>query len=139
MVSITEGIQNIEFGLWSTRCRSVYIPPEQECGSILQLVPRHQLPTMEPVFPSSAESPTRTINNNSCDTNFEVCNLVSGPIDPVNLEVGPFSSNDDHIGSKKRKVAALGKQALALDGLEDQRRFLKSQDLGTYVVECILS
>ncbi|OMJ15319.1 hypothetical protein AYI70_g7346, partial [Smittium culicis] len=158
MVSITGSIRNTEFSLWPARRRPVCIPPEQEGGSLLQLVPGHrvsrpectslqlvrvqqpiQLPAMESDLPSSSESPTRTSNNNSCDTNVEVCHLVSGPISSINLAAGPSASNDDHTRSKKRKVAALGKQALALDGLEDQRRFLESQGLGTYAADCILS
>ncbi|OMJ19945.1 hypothetical protein AYI70_g4414 [Smittium culicis] len=126
MVSITGSIRNTEFSLWPARRRPVCIPPEQEGGSLLQLIPGHrvdrpectslqlvrvrqpiQLPAMESDLPSSSESPTRTSNNKSGDTNVKVCYLVSGPIGPVNLEVGPSSSNDDHIGSKKRKVAAL--------------------------------
>ncbi|OMJ22788.1 hypothetical protein AYI70_g2650 [Smittium culicis] len=122
MVSNTGGIQNTEFGLWSTRPRPVCIPPEQEECTGVQLVRVQQpiqLPTMEPDIPSSAESPRRTIKNNSFDTNVEVCHLVSGPIGPINLAAGPSASNDDHTGSKKRKVAAFRKQSLALDDLED--------------------
>ncbi|OMJ08239.1 hypothetical protein AYI70_g11672 [Smittium culicis] len=136
MFSITRGIQNTEFGLWSTRSRPVCIPPEQEGGSLLQLVPRHLVIRPECTV---QKVPKRTITNNSGDTDVEVCYLVSGNISPINLAAGPSASNDDHTGSKKRKVAALGKQALALDGLEDQRRFLESQGLGTYAVDCILS
>ncbi|OMJ27158.1 hypothetical protein AYI69_g3417 [Smittium culicis] len=63
-----------------------------------------------------SESPTRTSNNNSGDTNVEVCHLFSGTIGPINLAAGPSARKDDHDGSKKRKIAVLGKQELALDG-----------------------
>ncbi|OMJ24912.1 hypothetical protein AYI70_g1269 [Smittium culicis] len=138
MVSITGGIQNTGFGLWSTRRRPVCIPHEQEGGSLLQLVPRHPVIRPECTGPQ-LKVPTRTITNNSGDTNVEVCYLVSRTISPVNLTAGLSASNDDHTVSKKSKVAALGKQASILDGLEDQRRFLESQGVGTYYVDCVLS
>ncbi|OMJ26447.1 hypothetical protein AYI70_g157 [Smittium culicis] len=126
MVSNTGGIQSTEFGLWSTRRRPVprhqVIRPEYTDIELVRVQQPIQLPIMEPGLPSSSESPTRTINNNSGDTNEEVCYLVSGPIVPVNLTAGPSSSNDNHSGSKKRK-----------------RRFLESQGLGTYAVDWLLS
>ncbi|OLY80809.1 hypothetical protein AYI68_g5088 [Smittium mucronatum] len=50
-----------------------------------------------------------------------------------------LASKHDHTGSKKWKVPALGKQALFLDSLEDQRSFLEAQVLGNYNVVCVLS
>ncbi|OMJ26612.1 hypothetical protein AYI70_g39 [Smittium culicis] len=63
------------------------------------------------------------------------------PGSDVSLCVPTFTtaSNNSSARSQKRKVSALGKQALELDGLEDQRRFLETQGLGTYAVDCILS
>ncbi|OMJ21360.1 hypothetical protein AYI69_g5848 [Smittium culicis] len=131
----TGSIQNSKFSLWPARRRPFSIPPGQEGGILLMLVPRHrfskpectslqlvrvqqpiQLPAMESDLPSSSESPTRMRNNNSGDTNKEAWHLVIGPIGSINLAACYSASNHDHTGSKKRKVAALGKQALALDG-----------------------
>ncbi|OMJ20882.1 hypothetical protein AYI70_g3820 [Smittium culicis] len=136
MVSITGCIQNTEFGLWPARHRLACIPPKQEGGSLLQMVPRRQfirseftglkffrvkqpihLPAMEPDLPSISKSPKRTINNNSGVTNMEICYLVSGPIGRVNLAAGPYASNKHYTESKKWNFVALGKQELALDGL----------------------
>ncbi|OMJ27816.1 hypothetical protein AYI69_g2739, partial [Smittium culicis] len=43
MVSITGNIQNSEFSLWPAQRRPVCIPPEQEGGNLLHLVPRHRV------------------------------------------------------------------------------------------------
>ncbi|OMJ07272.1 hypothetical protein AYI69_g11511 [Smittium culicis] len=47
------------------------------------------------------------------------------------------ASNNSSAKSNKWKVSAHGKQALALDGLEYYRLYLKSQGLGVYPVDII--
>ncbi|OMJ13946.1 hypothetical protein AYI70_g8196 [Smittium culicis] len=68
------------------------------------------------LFASRINKKVKSYFIRSPDTNLK---SVSGPIDPVNLAAGPSASNHNHTGSKKRKVAAHGKKALALDDLED--------------------
>ncbi|OMJ18406.1 hypothetical protein AYI70_g5376 [Smittium culicis] len=109
---------------------------EQEAGSILKLVPRQKsagtecpdpqfdnirqsvlLYTLESIDPGSSEGPPRASHNDSSDTNVEIHDLVSRPDATVNFTATPSSSNNCSSGSKKRKVTALGKQALRLDFL----------------------
>ncbi|OLY83547.1 hypothetical protein AYI68_g2309 [Smittium mucronatum] len=46
---------------------------------------------------------------------------------------------DGNFKLRKRKVPAFEQQAPKIDGLEIQRSFLKTQGLGNYAIDCILS
>ncbi|OMJ27762.1 hypothetical protein AYI69_g2790 [Smittium culicis] len=61
-----------------------------------------------------------------------------GPDEAIIFTSTTLPSNNCCSRSEKRKVAALGKQAMELDGLQDQLRFLKTQDLGTYAIDFIV-
>ncbi|OMJ26489.1 hypothetical protein AYI70_g123 [Smittium culicis] len=117
--------------------RPVCIPHEQEGESLLQLVPRHQIVRPECTVLQLVRV-QQPIQLPTMEPDLPICYLVFGPIVSVDLAAGPSANNDDHTGSKKWKVATLRKQELALDGLEDQRRFLESQCLDTYAVDFIL-
>ncbi|OMJ07797.1 hypothetical protein AYI69_g11320 [Smittium culicis] len=75
------------------------------------------LPNLEPDSTGSPEGPPRESHN---DTTTASPSNNSGP------------------RSENRKVAALGKQALELDGLEYQRHFLETQGFGTYAIDFIV-
>ncbi|PVU93748.1 hypothetical protein BB561_003065 [Smittium simulii] len=152
MVFISGDVQEAESSTWPTRCRPVCFSSEQEGGSIFELVPRPQsrrtecvmgqpilLPTLEPNIASNPQSTQRENNHDPGYSNVEIGNMVSGSIDSVNFSTVIASSNNSCSRSQKRKVSAIQQQTLALDGMEDQRRFLQTQGLGTYAVDFILS
>ncbi|OMJ16950.1 hypothetical protein AYI70_g6284, partial [Smittium culicis] len=84
------------------------------------------------------EGPPRESHNDTSDSNVEIRNLVPRPDGAIDFTATASPSNNSGPRSEKRKVAALGKQALELDGLEDQRRFLETQGLGTYAIDFIV-
>ncbi|PVU91005.1 hypothetical protein BB561_004608 [Smittium simulii] len=141
-----------------TQTRPVCFSPKQEGGSIFELVLRPQsrrtecvstqlvkvgqpilLPTLEPNIASNPQSTQRENNHDTGYSNVEIGNMVSGSIDSVDFLTVIASSNNSCSRSQKRKVSAIEQQTLALDGMEDQRRFLQTQGLGTYAVGFILS
>ncbi|OMJ22129.1 hypothetical protein AYI70_g3061 [Smittium culicis] len=133
MVSASGDIRNSKLLAWPTRCGSISLPDEQEDRAILQLVHRQ---------PSSGAELT-SVQMDGVQQSLCVPTLES---DCANRAEGAQGTNNDDFSyanararSQKRKVSALGKQALELDGLEDQRRFLETQGLGTYAVDCTLS
>ncbi|OMJ12721.1 hypothetical protein AYI70_g8944, partial [Smittium culicis] len=157
MVYISGDILDAELALWATRRRPVCIVPEQETRSLLQLVSGQQstgterseprmdqvqqsvlLPTLEPDITGNPEGPPRESHNDTSDSNVEIRNLVPRPDGAIDFTATASPSNNSGPRSEKRKVAALGKQALELDGLEDQRRFLETQGLGTYAIDFIV-
>ncbi|OMJ14601.1 hypothetical protein AYI69_g8526 [Smittium culicis] len=158
MVSITGDILRIELSVWNPWRRPLCIITEQEAKTILQLVTGQQrafsehsdpqmdhfrqsvlLPTLESDSPGSSEGPPRASHNDTSDSNVEIRNLVPRPDVAISLTTTSSSSNNCRARSENRKVTALGKQELELDGLEDQRCFLKTQDLGTYSIDFIVS
>ncbi|OLY80604.1 hypothetical protein AYI68_g5298 [Smittium mucronatum] len=132
--------------------------PEKEDREILQLVHRQQsarpklsglqivkfkkplsLPALEHDRADSTEGAQGTSHNDISNTNVEVSHMVSGPGDALGISIPLATSHYNHSRSKKRKITSLDKQALELDSMEDQRRFLESQGLSNYAVDCILS
>ncbi|OMJ29092.1 hypothetical protein AYI69_g1406 [Smittium culicis] len=143
-------ILSTEPSIWAPRLLPLCIIPEQEAETILQLVPGQQsaysepsdsqmdqvrqsvlMPTLESDSPGSSEGPPRASQNETSVYNVEIRNLVPRPDVSISITATASSRNNFSSRSKKRKVAALGKQALELYGLEDQRRFLETQGLGT--------
>ncbi|OMJ07777.1 hypothetical protein AYI70_g10859 [Smittium culicis] len=157
LVSIAGDILNTELEVCTTRCRPIFIIPEKEAGSILQLVPGQQsagtecpdpqldkirqsilLSTPESDSLGNSQGSPRASYNDSSEINVEIHDLVPRPYVTINF-TATSSSNICSSGSKKRKVTALGKQALELDGLKDQRRFLKTLGLGNRAIDFIFS
>ncbi|OMJ18479.1 hypothetical protein AYI70_g5334 [Smittium culicis] len=157
MVSASGDIRNSKLLAWPTRCGSISLPDEQEDRAILQLVHRQPItgteltsvqmngvqqplcvPTLESDCANRAEGAQESNNDDFSYANVEIGHMVHRC--DVSLCVPTFTtaSNNSSARSQKRKVSAHGKQALELDGLEDQRRFLETQGLGTYAVDCIL-
>ncbi|PVU92975.1 hypothetical protein BB561_003528 [Smittium simulii] len=70
--------------------------------------------------------------------------LTLGPNNTSNQKSTPGDNNTDNINSvmkdcnMKQKIILHEKQALALDGIEDQRRALKNQELENYAVGFII-
>ncbi|OMJ11270.1 hypothetical protein AYI70_g9836 [Smittium culicis] len=158
MVSVSGDIRHTKLHAWPTRRGSICLPDEQENRTILQLFHRQPItgteltsvqmdgvqqplcvPTLESDCANRAEGAQGTNNDDFSYANMEIGHMVPGS--DVSLCVPTFTtaSNNSSARSQKRKVSALGKQALELDGVEDQRRFLETQGLGTYAVDCILS
>ncbi|OMJ13160.1 hypothetical protein AYI69_g9109, partial [Smittium culicis] len=158
MVVIPRDIRNTERTSWSPRRGSVCFPPEQEGGSLLQLVPGPQgcgseltgaqlvgveqpilLPTLELNSTGSSETTQGENNYDPRNSFVEISHLVSGSEGIVDMPTDSTASNDGHPGPGKRKIPALDQQTLEINGLEDQRSFLQAQGLGTHAVDCILS
>ncbi|OMJ15180.1 hypothetical protein AYI69_g8291 [Smittium culicis] len=158
MVVIPRDIRKTERKSWSPRSGSICFPPEQEGGSLLKLVPKPQgcgseltgaqlvgveqpilLPTLE--INSTGSSETTQGENNYDPRNFfvEISDLVSGSEGIFDMPTVSTASNYGNPGPGKRKIPALDQQTLEINGLEDQRSFLKAQGLGTHAVDCILS
>ncbi|OMJ18633.1 hypothetical protein AYI69_g6930 [Smittium culicis] len=97
------------------------------------------LPTLEPDNTGSPEGPPRESHNDTSGSNVEIRNLVPRPDSAIDFTATASPSNNSGPRPEKRKVAALGKQALELDSLEDQRSFLETQSLGTYAINFIVS
>ncbi|OMJ22772.1 hypothetical protein AYI70_g2657 [Smittium culicis] len=123
--SPTGDILDAELALSATRRRPICIFPEQETRPLLHT--------------GSPEGPLRESHNDTSDSNVEIRNLVPRPDGAFDFTATASPSNNSGPRSEKRKVAALGKQALDLDGLEDQWRFLETQGLGTYAIVFIVS
>ncbi|OMJ10348.1 hypothetical protein AYI69_g10283 [Smittium culicis] len=87
----------------------------------------------------SPEGPTRESHNTTSDSNVEIRNLAPIPDGAIDFTATASPRNNSGPRSEKRKVSALGKQELELDGLEDQRRFLETQGFGTYAIDLIVS
>ncbi|OMJ28641.1 hypothetical protein AYI69_g1885 [Smittium culicis] len=140
MVYISGDILDAELSPWATRCRPVCIVPEQEARPLLQLVQQSVLlPTLEPDSTGSPEGPPRESHNDTSESNVEIRNLVPRPDGAIDFTATASPSNNSGPRFEKRKVVALGKQELELDGLEDIRRFLETQGLGTYSIAFIVS
>ncbi|OMJ13287.1 hypothetical protein AYI70_g8597 [Smittium culicis] len=97
------------------------------------------LPTLEHGITGNPEGPPRESHNDTSDSNMEIRNLVPRTDGAIDFTATASPSNNSGPRSEKRKVAALGKQELELDGLEDQRRFFETQGLGTYAIDFIVS
>ncbi|OMJ19723.1 hypothetical protein AYI69_g6509 [Smittium culicis] len=132
-------ILSTKLSVWAPRHRPLFIIPEQEPGTILQLILRSVLlPTLEPDITGSSECPPLTSHNDTCDSNVEIRNLAPRPDVAISLTATSFSSDNFRSRSENRKVTALEKQEFELDDLEEQRRFLKTQGLGTYAIDFIV-
>ncbi|OMJ25606.1 hypothetical protein AYI69_g4231 [Smittium culicis] len=94
---------------------------------------------LESDSPGSSEDPPRASHNDTSDSNVKIRNLDPRPDVSISLTITASSSNSCCARSEKRKVIALGKQALELDSLEYQLNFLEKQDFGTYAIEFIVS
>ncbi|OMJ13020.1 hypothetical protein AYI69_g9167 [Smittium culicis] len=111
-----------------------------ECAG-LQLVRVHhpkRMPTLKSNIPGDPEGPQRMTHDHTSNFNVEVSNMVPGSDRTLCRSTVATSSKSSDSGPKKRKVAALGKQAMDLDGLEDQRRFVETQGHGTYAIDFIV-
>ncbi|OMJ24050.1 hypothetical protein AYI69_g4769 [Smittium culicis] len=75
----------------------------------------------------------------ACDAKVEIGQMISESDVPLCFSVFTNASYNINVRFQKQKVYALGKKAPELDEMEDQRRFLEIQGLGTYAVDCILS
>ncbi|OMJ26897.1 hypothetical protein AYI69_g3689 [Smittium culicis] len=141
IVYISEDIRRPEYAIRSTRFRPVCVPPEQEAEppKMVRAQQPKLLPALESDIPGYSKISPRTNHNDAGYTNVEVSNLVPSSEDTVNISADQNPSNDCSLGSQKRKISALGKQALELDDLEDQRRFLERQGLGIYAVDFKMS
>ncbi|OMJ10554.1 hypothetical protein AYI69_g10198 [Smittium culicis] len=141
-----------------TRRGSICLRDEQESGTILQLVHRQSrsgteliriqmdgvqqplcMPALESDSANRAEGAQGTNNEDFSFANVEIGHMVPGSDVPLCVPTFTTASNNSSDRSQKRKVSALGKQALELDSVEDQRRLLEAQGLETYAVDCILS
>ncbi|OMJ18247.1 hypothetical protein AYI70_g5459 [Smittium culicis] len=80
-----------------------------------------------------------TNNHELSHINVEISHVV--PVSDVPLCITTYTTagSNSSTRSQKRKVFANGKQALELDGVEDQRSFLEARGLGTYDFNCIPS
>ncbi|OMJ22851.1 hypothetical protein AYI69_g5239, partial [Smittium culicis] len=143
MVVIPRDIRNTERTSWSPRRGSVCFPPEQEGGSLLQLVPGPQGCGSEL---TGAHNSTGSSENTQGENNYDprnsfvdISHLVSGSEGIVDMPTVSTANNDGHPGPGKRKIPALDQKTLEINGLEDQRSFLQAQGLGTHAVDCILS
>ncbi|OMJ12602.1 hypothetical protein AYI69_g9352 [Smittium culicis] len=111
-----------------------------ETGKILQ-----QVPGQHSTWTECAGSRMVQIQQHvlfpSVESDFQVVQKARhyGPDGAIIFTSTTLPSNNCCSRSEKRKVAALGKQAMELDGLQDQLRFLKTQDLGTYAIDFIVS
>ncbi|OMJ21624.1 hypothetical protein AYI70_g3363 [Smittium culicis] len=158
MVNLVTNICSTRRCLWSTRCRSVCFSGERQGIKLLQLVSRHcsnrnQLPSTqlgsleEPILipaleynsKCNPEGTKRTTDYNSGHTSMEISNLVSRSPEAIDCTAAPSSSNDDNSRSKKRKVPAYEEQEMVINGMEDQRSFLKSQGLEDTAINLIVS
>ncbi|OMJ15493.1 hypothetical protein AYI70_g7234 [Smittium culicis] len=131
VVSIAGEILRTELELVSGQKSTGTERPDTQLDKIRQSV---LLSTLECDGPGISEGAPRASHNDSSDTNMEIHDLVPRYDGAINSTATPSSSNNCSAGSKKQKVTALRKQALELDGLEYQQRFLKTQDLCNYVM-----
>ncbi|PVU91551.1 hypothetical protein BB561_004345 [Smittium simulii] len=158
MVSIPRDIYESDLSTRPSQCRPVCFLPEQEGGHILQLVLGPQsrrtectdtqlvrveqpilLPTLKLNLSGNSESTQGENNHDAGYSDVEISNMVSGSSGSLGVPTAITSSNNDYSRPQKRKVSAIKQQTLVIDGLEDQRRFLETQGLGTYAVDFILS
>ncbi|OMJ15793.1 hypothetical protein AYI70_g7026 [Smittium culicis] len=152
MVSVSGDIRHTKLHAWPTRLGSICLPDEQEDKEILQLfhrqpssateltsfqmnIVKHPLcvPTLESDCANRVEGAQGTNNDEFSYANVEIGQMVPGSDVALCVPTFTTASNNSSARSQKRKVSALGKKALELDGVEDQRRFLETQGLGTYV------
>ncbi|OMJ15436.1 hypothetical protein AYI70_g7271 [Smittium culicis] len=140
MESIHADILSTELDVWTPRLRPRCIIPEQEARSILHLVPGQKSAGTECPDPQLYKIRRSVLLSTlESDSPGSSDDLVPRPDVTINLRAPTSSSNKFSSGSKKQKDTALGKQALELDGLEDQRCFLKTKDLGNYAIDFIVS
>ncbi|OMJ23147.1 hypothetical protein AYI70_g2436 [Smittium culicis] len=85
---------------------------------------------LESDIPGDPEGSQRTINNDSSGTNVKIRDLVPRHDCAINFTATSSSRKNCSSRFKKRKVAALGKKELELDGPEDHLYFLETQDFG---------
>ncbi|OMJ14362.1 hypothetical protein AYI70_g7928 [Smittium culicis] len=85
---------------------------------------------LESDIPGDPEGSQRTINNDSSGTNVKIRDLVPRHDCAINLTATSSSRKNCSSRFKKRKITALGKKELELDGPEDHLCFLETQDLG---------
>ncbi|OMJ11831.1 hypothetical protein AYI69_g9687 [Smittium culicis] len=97
-----------------------------------------RLPNLKPRITKGAKGSQRLSFDDTGNTNVETCNLVSRSESILCIKAATTTVNDRNTRLEKRKVADLGKQELALNGMEDQWRFLESQDLGNYAINYLL-
>ncbi|OMJ16506.1 hypothetical protein AYI70_g6544 [Smittium culicis] len=95
------------------------------------------VPTLESDCANRAEGAQGTNNHDFSYANVEIGHMAPGS--DVSLCVPTFTtaSNNSSARSQKREVSANVKQALELDGVEDQRSFLETRGPGTYDFNCI--
>ncbi|PVU93176.1 hypothetical protein BB561_003430 [Smittium simulii] len=97
------------------------------------------LPTLKPNIASNPKITQREYNHDTGYSNVEIGNMIFGSVNSVNFLAVIASSNNSCSRSQKRKVPNIEQKTSALDDMGNQRRFLQTQDLGTYAVDFILS
>ncbi|PVU91781.1 hypothetical protein BB561_004212 [Smittium simulii] len=157
MVAFRKSVQGSGDDIRATR-RSVCDKQEQESISILQLVHGQEinraecldvqlgeveqpilLPSLEPYTQGNPESLQGATNTNVGDFQLGFSNMVPRSPTVIGKKADKNSGNGSNTGSQKRIFTAFGKQALVLESLEDQRRFLKTQGLNNYAIDMIMA
>ncbi|OMJ24354.1 hypothetical protein AYI70_g1641 [Smittium culicis] len=129
MVDIRPSFQEDIGTIWDTRCRPVRIVDEQESGTLLQLVPRHQVNRAE-----CANLQLVTFN-----PVMENGNMVPGSPETISLTTASTTGNNRNTRTEKQKITTIEQQELVSYGVENQRSFLKTQGLSDSTIKIIVS
>ncbi|OLY80774.1 hypothetical protein AYI68_g5122 [Smittium mucronatum] len=116
----------------STRYGYVSITSRQESDKILQTVSVCEIG-------GCSKGQTRKNYHGSNNADVGICCVVSKSNGTINIMAANLTGDQDNTRIQKLKISILREQAVAIDGMEDQRRFLEIQDLGNYAVDLILS
>ncbi|PVU87336.1 hypothetical protein BB561_006376 [Smittium simulii] len=157
MDNVRSNIHTVKQAILSSRYRSICISEQHKSTNVLQLVFGFQgsrtrrlktqlesvgksilLFTLEPDNTSNQKSTPGENNTINYNPVLEDCNMVPTPTGTIYQSTIASTSNRSNSRPKKRKVTLHEKQALALDGMENQRRALKNQGLGDYAVDFIV-
>ncbi|OMJ28369.1 hypothetical protein AYI69_g2165 [Smittium culicis] len=139
MVHISEDIRHPEYTIRYVHPIPKSIVSECTCIKMVRAQQPLLLLALEFDIPGGSESLPRTKQNGASYTDVDVSHLVFRSEVTVYISSDNSPSNDGNPRSQKLKISTLGKQALELDILEDQRRSLEKQDLGTYAIDFMMS
>ncbi|OMJ13042.1 hypothetical protein AYI70_g8756 [Smittium culicis] len=129
MVDIRPSFQEDIGTIRDTRYRPVRIVDEQEIGTLLQLVPRHQVNRAE-----CANLQLVTFN-----PVMENGNMVPGSPETISLTTATTTGKNRNTRPEKRKITAIEQKELVSYGVENQRNFLKTQGLSDSTINIIVS
>ncbi|OMJ29008.1 hypothetical protein AYI69_g1501 [Smittium culicis] len=97
-----------------------------------------RMPSLESDWPNNSESQTGALNHNTGHPVMENSNMVPGSSMHVGKATTSSKSDNGDTKSGKRKISALQKQGVVIDGLEDQRSIIKARGFTDNAIRIIV-